>query len=289
MLTTPGFNRKLKSFSPIFVSSALTLIGLFYSSASKAQGDLFINPKRIVFEGQKRSKEISLANTGKDTARYLISFIQIRMKDNGGFEQIEQPDPGQHFADKYLRIFPRSVTLAPKETQTVKIQTYQKEKLLPGEYRSHLYFRAVSSENLQAEDPKSKDNKNVSVKLTPVFGISIPVIIRTGENDTKLSLTDARVVKDEHAAFSLFIRVNRTGLMSVYGDISVDYVSVSGKIMKAGSLKGISVYTPNLLRDIKIPLENHGENYGTGKLRISYTSTVEGKPEQLALTELILK
>lgn len=289
MLTTPGFNRKLKSSSPIFVGSALILISLLYSSASKAQGDLFINPKRIVFEGQKRSQEISLANTGKDTARYLISFIQIRMKDNGSFEQIEQPDSGQYFADKYLRIFPRSVTLAPKETQTVKIQTYQKEKLLPGEYRSHLYFRAIPTENLRAEDTKVKDSKNVSVKIAPVFGISIPVIIRTGENDTKLYLTDARLVKDEHAASSLFIRVNRTGLMSVYGDITVEHVSASGKITKAGSLKGISVYTPNLLRDIRIPLDSQGENYGTGKLRISYTSTAEGKSEQLALTELILK
>lgn len=289
MLTTPVFNRKLKSIYPIFVSSAFILISFFYSSVGKAQGDLFINPKRIVFEGQKRSQEISLANTGKDTARYMVSFIQIRMKNDGNFEQIEQPDSGQHFADKYLRIFPRSVTLAPKETQTVKIQIYQKEQLTAGEYRSHLYFRAVPSENLPAADTKKADSRNVSVRLTPVFGISIPVIVRIGEDHTSVSLTDARLIKDEHTVSVLSLRLNRTGLMSVYGDVTVEYVPPSGKTIKAGALKGVSVYTPNLLRDIKIPLDDHQENYHTGKLRISYTSTADGKPEQLALTELILK
>lgn len=289
MTASPGFNRKFNSFCPAFAGAVFTLISLFYSLTGKAQGDLFINPKRIVFEGQKRSQEISLANIGNDTAHYMISFIQIRMKDNGSFEQIEQPDSGQHFADKYLRVFPRAVTLAPKETQTIKIQIYQKDQLQPGEYRSHLYFRGAPGETPPAEDAKKTNSRNVSVKLTPVFGISIPVIIRIGEDNTRVSLTDAKLVKDEHAVFSVAIRVNRAGLMSVYGDLTVEYVSTSGKTIKAGAVKGLSVYTPNLLREVKIPLDDQKENYHTGKLRISYTSSANGRAEQLALTELILK
>ena len=69
-----------------------------------AQGDLMIYPKRIVFEGAKRSQEINLANSGKDTARYVLSVVQIRMKEDGSFEQITEPDPGQVFADKFFRI-----------------------------------------------------------------------------------------------------------------------------------------------------------------------------------------
>ncbi|MDB5152911.1 MAG: molecular chaperone, partial [Mucilaginibacter sp.] len=191
MLLESNPGKKLKiSYSKI-IFSVLTFICLLFSLNVHAQGDLFINPKRIVFEGQKHFQEINLANIGKDTARYVISFIQIRMKEDGNFEQIEKPDSGQNFASKYLRIFPRMVTLAPKESQVVKVQVNQNSKLTDGEYRSHLYFRAVPKEIPLGESvAKDSTAKGVSVKLTPVYGISIPVIIRIGEDNTKVTLSD---------------------------------------------------------------------------------------------------
>ena len=69
--------------------------------------------------------DLNLANTGKDSATYAISLVQIRMNEDGGFENITEPDPGQNFADKNLRFFPRSVTLAPGEAQSIKVQTYK--------------------------------------------------------------------------------------------------------------------------------------------------------------------
>ncbi|NOR75117.1 MAG: hypothetical protein GQ525_08145 [Draconibacterium sp.] len=57
------------------------LIALFLSIDISvfAQGDLLIFPKRIELEGRKRVEQIILANTGKDTAIYNISFKQYRM------------------------------------------------------------------------------------------------------------------------------------------------------------------------------------------------------------------
>lgn len=52
----------------------LILMGLLmYPGILSAQGDLLITPRRVVFEGNKRSTDISLANIGKDTATYSIS------------------------------------------------------------------------------------------------------------------------------------------------------------------------------------------------------------------------
>jgi len=59
-----------------------------------------------VFDGSRRVMELNLANTGRDTARYNISFIQYRMTQEGTFEEITEPDPGQFFADKHIRFFP---------------------------------------------------------------------------------------------------------------------------------------------------------------------------------------
>ena len=103
---------------------------------------------------------ISLANIGKDTATYSISLVQIRMTENGGFETITEADEGQQFASPYLRFFPRSVTLKPEEVQTVKIQAVRTGGLAPGEYRSHLYFRATPKEKpLGEEIPKRTDHR----------------------------------------------------------------------------------------------------------------------------------
>ena len=267
---------------------ALLVFCLFSSVQVKAQGNLLINPKRVIFDGQKRSQEINLANIGKDTARYVISFIQIRMKIDGSFEQITQADSGQNFADKYLRIFPRTVTLGPNEAQIVKVQLSQINKLLPGEYRSHLYFRALSEEKPLGEKVAEADSAGLSVRLTAIFGISIPVIIRLGESTARVSLSDLELESTSSQPI-LKARFNRTGNMSVYGNLTIEHISNDGKITRVGIVKGISVYTPNAIRDMKIKLDNEaGVNYHSGKLSIVYTSQTEGKPEKLAASELPL-
>ena len=255
-----------------------------------AQGDLLINPKRVVFDGQKRSQEITLANIGKDTARYAVSFIQIRMKEDGNFEQITQPDSGQNFSDKYVRIFPRTVTLAPNEAQVVKVQLNQNYKLLSGEYRSHLYFRAVPNVNPLGESSLKADTAEVSIRLTAIFGISIPVIIRMGESTAGVTVSNLQIETIPDLAPILKMRFNRTGNMSLYGDLTVEHISDGGKITKAGLIKGISVYTPNLARNVKIELDGKsGINYKEGTLRVIYSSSSDRKPEILATSELSLK
>ena len=98
----------------LLLATGLILIQVFFPFNIWAQGNLLITPKRVVFEGNKRSIDISLANIGDDTATYAISLIQIRMTEEGSFESITEPDEGQLFASPYLRFFPRSVTLGPQ-------------------------------------------------------------------------------------------------------------------------------------------------------------------------------
>ena len=95
----------------IILLSGLILLALFSSTNLMAQGNLMVFPRRVVFEGSKRSQTLNLANTGMDTARYNISFVQYRMKEDGSFEEIAQPDSGENFADKYIRFFPVVLSL----------------------------------------------------------------------------------------------------------------------------------------------------------------------------------
>jgi len=249
-----------------------------------------ITPRRVVFEGAKKSIDLNLANIGQDTATYAISMVQIRMKEDGGFETITDPDPGQRFADRFVRFFPRSVTLGPNEAQAVKIQLIRSNELEPGEYRSHFYFRSIPKISPLGEKEEAKDTTSISVMLTPVFGITIPVIIRVGESTAKVTLSDLgfEIVNDTIPRFSMVF--NRSGNMSVFGDLTVDHISTQGKITRVGMANGVAVYTPNTKRRFQFNLNKvPGVDFRTGTLRVIYTASSDVKPVRLAEKELPLK
>jgi hypothetical protein len=256
---------------------------------AQAQGNLLVTPRRVVFDGSSRVMELNLANTGRDTARYNISFIQYRMTEEGAFEEITEPDPGQFFADNHLRFFPRSVTLAPNEAQTVRMQVVGRERLDPGEYRSHVYFRAVPNQVALGEEDPNRDTTSVSVRLIPIFGITIPVIIRVGEPTTEVYISDLVLDKPEEGSPQLQMTFNRSGNMSVYGDLNVTHVSAEGTETIVGVVNGIAVYTPNALRRFRLELNPpEGVSLDSGKLLITYNAQSDVKPETYASAQLEL-
>jgi hypothetical protein len=272
-----------KQFFSKEIARRISVFALFifiFFSAAFSQGNLLVTPKRVVFEGLKRSEELNLANIGKDSATYDISFIQIRMKPDGTVEQITEPDSAQNFADKYLRFFPRTVTLAPNEAQTVKVQIIRTAEINPGEYRSHMYFRAVPNETPLGDKEVKKDS-SISVKIVPIFGISLPVIIRSGESTSQVTLSNLSVVEKDKSP-SLQMTFNRKGNMSVYGDVLVDHISPEGKVSRVGVVRGLAVYTPNALRNFTLALNTNGVNLHKGKLHISYSADQAQKGTKLA-------
>lgn len=249
------------------------LLLVFTCSQIQAQGDLLVTPKRIVFDGSKRMEEINLANSGKDTATYTISFVQYKMDDDGKFQQVNDDDSTQKFAHKNLRFFPRTVTLGPNEAQSIKVQLLRANELAPGEYRSHLYFRSIKTKasNTEEKSPATTDS-GISIKLTPIFGITIPMIIRTGATEVAGKFTNTTLSFDEKQKPILNISLLREGNISLYGDVTVNHIASSGKITRVAYVRGLSVYVPNNKRNIKLPLESVNDiDLKSGKLSIVYT------------------
>ncbi|HLN21845.1 MAG TPA: hypothetical protein VK213_12200 [Bacteroidales bacterium] len=251
-----------------------------------AQGDLLITPRRVVFEGNTRSIDLNLANTGRDTAVYAISLVQIRMTDEGAFETITEPEPGQKFADQNIRFFPRQVTLGPGESQVVKVQLYRQNQLATGEYRSHFYFRAVENKKpLGTEQPLSDPNA-ISVMLKPVFGITIPVIIRVGDIKASVTISDLSFSMVNDTVPNISMLFTRNGDASIYGNLTFYHVSSSGTETKIGVANGVAVYTPNKSRRFKLNLSRiPGVDYTKGMLKVVFTSSTDIKPEKYAEAE----
>jgi hypothetical protein len=265
----------------------LVIFIIAFSCKTYSQGDLLVTPSRVLFEGSTEKEVLNLVNMGNETATYSVSFVQRSMKEDGSFIEIAEPESGQNFADPYLRIFPRQVTLAPQESQTIVLQYRRKPDMRPGEYRSHLYFRSEKNYKPLGDTKAAQDSKTLSVQLIPIFGMSIPVIIRTGETEVTASLTDLQLESKDQTKQNLSFTINRTGNISLYGDIRVQFIPEKGKAVEVAAVNGVGVYTTINSRKMTVSLDNKtGELLKKGKLQVTYRSNGEVKAVVYAVTDL---
>jgi P pilus assembly chaperone PapD len=268
------------SISTFGLSLIAVLLG---SQPLLAQGDLMVIPTRVVLESNKRFEVLTVLNRGVDSAQYTINFIQYRMTEKGELQEITAADAGASVASEIVRYFPKQVFLAPGESQTVRVQVTKPEGLPEGEYRSHLYFRSVPLHQRSEATPSSTDTSELSVKITPVFGVSVPVIVRNGELTATVGISDPQVVDAPNGKMIRF-QLDRSGTKSVYGEISMDLVMANGETKSVGGIKGVSVYTPLTRREVVLPITLSGNDRGT--LRITYKQKTDGRETVLATKEI---
>lgn len=258
------------------IISALSLLAcnLAGTPAFAAPGDLLVSPVRVVFEGRTRVAEVTLVNKGDTKSNYRISFENRRMERDGQFEKIETPGEGDMFAEKLVRYAPRRVTLEPNAPQTLRLMLRKPSDLVDGEYRSHLHFAAVPDDAKEnsIEDTAS-DSNTLSIRLTPIYGVTIPIIVRHGEVNAAAEIADLDFSKNSDGTASLAMILKRTGNMSLYGDL---HIYVDGEEEPVASKRGIAVYVPNQDRELTFPLSAEVRQAISGKnVRIEYTDLTQ--------------
>ena len=112
-----------------------------------------------------------------------------------------------------------------------------------------------------------------TVELIPIFGITIPVIVRHGDLTAGVAVKALSLAPGAQAgAPVLAFRIERNGDRSVFGDLSVSFVPRDGgSELVLGRLNGVAVYTPNPARRFSLPLRvPNGTKLRAGQLRVSY-------------------
>ena len=251
-----------------------------------AQGNLLINPVRVILDKMNQSENVTLSNTGNDSATYIISFVHYKMNPNGSFKQLAIEDSTMQFADNYVRYYPRRVTLAPHEVQNVKLIMRPPTTGSPSEMRTHLYFRADKKSQPAGLEKKSE---GLSFNLTAIFGISIPVFVRSGVPQLKLELANERLVHVNDSVAELRVSINRTGNISSYGNLKVSCLE-DGNPVEIASINGIGIYTELESRDCMLSIKTTKERPLTeGKLLITFSEDNKGELKILAEKTLEIK
>ncbi len=269
-----------------FISkSFIKLVFLLALTSQSAWAQLSVSPKRVIFEGRERAQELLLINTGNKTKKYRIGFKQLKMNTAGGYETAVNSDDSL-FASDAVRFSPRQVTLEPGQSQTVRLLVRKPKNFVDGEYRSHLTFSEIPSDDDQFGVPKNDAPQGFAFRMRPLLGISIPIIVRQGKLSQAVSIKKPTI-----GGNVVNLELHREGQASVYGEIKVDFKPQgAGQEVTLGVVKGVSVLPPLDWRKVTVPLSEQIKNLGEGELHITYSNLeVKSAGKMPILSEQVIK
>ena len=274
-----------KPFRNIVKTAIAGLAGLatLVPSAGSAQGDLLIAPTRLILDG-RRGAEVILANQGSEEATYRITLELRRMDENGNLVPVEESEASaaEKAALEMIRYAPRRVTLPPAQPQSVRISARPGADLPDGEYRVHMSFAALPK--VEAVAQPVNEATGVSIALTPIYGVVMPIIVRKGKVEVTGGLANPRIIKTENGdAFE--IDMVRSGTSSLYGDLMV---FARGANEPAFIARGVGVYPEIGQRHSTFGLTPEQSAALKGPVRVEYREASENGGGLIAAIDAVL-
>jgi len=271
----------------------LTLSGAArHEAMAQGAGDLVVTPTRIVFEDRTRSAQVTLANRGSATATFRISLIDMVMDANGEMREAQSGEARS--VESLVRYAPRQIEIEPGAHQVVRLSLRKPADLADGEYRSHMFFRAVPPESAgrSVTDETALQENELRIQLIPIYGVTIPVIVRQGTLSLSAAVTETvHLPATGDLPERLEINLTRQGERSAFGDVVATYQAAGGaeKIV-VGRISRLAVYTPNDARRVMMTLQvPDGVNLTPGgTLTVSYRATEDEGGQVLAEQSITL-
>jgi P pilus assembly chaperone PapD len=253
------------------------------TAAGAGVGDLLVAPTRLVLDG-RRGAEVILNNIGDEPATYRVSVEFRRMTEKGDLVEVPTPSATDKSAQDMIIYAPRKVTLAPREPQAIRVVARAPQGLPDGEYRVHMLFRAIPPATPVVQ-PAGDQPKGVQFKLTPIYGVTIPVIIRLGNLEASAGIANVQLERKESGA-AIGLDLTRTGTRSTYGEVRVLKAGVKDPVALQ---KGIAIYTEVNQRHVSVPLADAYKNGVTGPVTVEYIETFDDGRHLLAQTQAVLR
>ena len=257
---------------------------ILWTSPVYAVGDLLVAPTRLVLDG-KRGAEVILNNIGAEPATYRITLELRRMSDIGKLDDVlpEVANDTEKAALGMISFAPRRVTLPPNQPQSIRIGLRGIEALPDGEYRAHMLFRAIPA--VQAATDVQNTGGEVKIQIVPIYGVTIPVIVRKGKLSVTAALTNAKLSNDNEGS-TLQFDLSRSGDRSVYGDVRVTKPGTAEPVVVA---KGIAVYPELKQRVVSLPLTKDQVDKLKGDVTIGYYESADAGGALIAQVKTVIR
>jgi len=269
------------------IGAAVTAPLLALSTPAQAGvGDLLVAPTRIVLDGRKGA-EVILNNIGDEPATYRVSIEFRRMTEDGGLADVPEPTAQDKIAEDMIVYAPRRVTLVPHQPQSIRIAARAPQGLPDGEYRVHMLFRAIPPANPVVPASASTDGapKGLRFQLIPVYGVTIPVIVRLGNLQATAAIANVRLDKADGKAV-VDLDLSRSGTRSTFGEVRVLKPGIKNPI---AIQRAVAVYTEVGVRHLSIPLDPTFQGDAAGPVSVQYVETFDDGSHVIAQTDAVLR
>ncbi|HKX92723.1 MAG TPA: molecular chaperone [Sphingomicrobium sp.] len=247
-------------------------------------GDLLVAPTRIVLDG-RRGAEVILNNIGEEPATYRVSIEFRRMTSEGGLIDVNEPTTEDQKAADMIVYAPRKVVLAPHQPQAIRIAARPPQGMPDGEYRVHLLFRAIPPANPVVQPAAAGDApKGLHFQLTPVYGVTIPVIVRLGNLQATAGIANVQLEQKNGKSY-VGLDISRSGDRSTFGEVRVLKPGVRNPIAVQ---KAVAVYKEVSTRHVAVPVEESFKEELRGPVTVQYVETFDDGSHVIAETKAVL-
>jgi hypothetical protein len=216
------------------VRRILGIAGLLaLGSASLAAQGVMVAPHAVFIDHRLRSGSVLLYNPGTEAVEVTVStMFGYPVTDSSGaivLRTVEAPDSTLPSAFAWIQAFPRRLTVAPRERQTVRLLARPPVGLADGEYWLRLVIAAQAGRVPITGVP---DTTAIQVGLTLEVRTIIGVNYRKGPVTTGVALTQVRaqLVNDTLVTWS---RLERRGNAAFIGTIRQTLVDSAGRVLQA--------------------------------------------------------
>ncbi len=226
----------------------LLIFSLILLYAISAQANISIYPYSVDFEakGRKRVQTVRIINTSDKPQVYRVSLVNFNQDKNGKLTEVETDDGP--YARKYLVFSPRQFRLNPREVQTINVSRRGLNELKDGEYVSHLKIQEVNLGEPAKKD--AGDEETVSISLTPLFAVTIPVTIEKGDNlVSKTQVVSYKKLNND----TLSVTLKRLGNKSS----RVNLVVLDANNKELGRLDSVKIYTTNSETTVNVKVDGN--------------------------------
>jgi hypothetical protein len=238
---------KKKLFSFVAV---LILVGLACEIAMAMK----ITLRRVVFEGPKRAEVITVINGGDEAVTYRLGWRHFLMTPDQSLADVNENalPPEIKPSKDMVKFAPRRFTLQPGASQQVRMILRMRGGVDDGEYRSHLWIRPEAKIDSLKRDQVNPNDKQGTVKIEMLAGVTMPVIIRKGNLGAKVGIADLQASQSGNVVTGSY-RLIREGERSTYGDLEYTCNSGAGSY-KLSVSRGNAIYAETNQRNMKIKI-----------------------------------
>jgi P pilus assembly chaperone PapD len=272
-------------FSSVFAAAVAAPLLALSTPVQAGVGDLLVAPTRIVLDGRKGA-EVILNNIGEEPATYRVSVEFRRMTEDGGLVDVTEPTAEDKIAQDMIVYAPRRVTLAPHQPQSIRIAARAPQGLPDGEYRVHMLFRAIPPATPVVPASASTDTpKGLRFQLIPVYGVTIPVIVRLGNLQATAGIANVRLDRAEGKPV-VDLDLSRSGARSTFGEV---------RVLKAGFKnpiaiqKAVAVYKEIGVRHLSVPVDEAYQGDLRGPVTVQYVEMYDDGSHVIAQTDAVLR